>query len=437
MAITAAGVGSGIDIESILSQLNEIERQPIAVLNQKREALDVELSAYGTAKSALNTFQSAAKALGTTSDFGAFVASSSDEEVFTATASNGKTPERLEVEVLSLATNHRLASDAYASEDAAVAKGTFSFSSGGSNFEIEVNDDNATLAAFRDSINNEISNKSVSASIINVDGGSRLILTAKESGSEGAITVSRSDLLAVDPSAGFSEITEAVDASLIVHGFQVTSSSNSISDVIDGVTLNLTGIGKATVESERDMTSLRTSLDELVSSYNSMMETFSQLGDSELSGDQLPRGVESQMRRAFFDTVDLGNDDSTTPLELGFTFDRFGTLSIDSTKYENALKNGVDRYVQAFSRADTGISSRFSDLVDEYTKAGGIIDTREDGVDTRRDTIDDQIDRLEYRVEQTNLRLRRQYTAMDLAVSNLQSTSGFLASRLSTTTQGQ
>jgi flagellar hook-associated protein 2 len=437
MAITAAGVGSGIDIESILSQLNEIERQPIAVLNQKREALDVELSAYGTAKSALNTFQTAAKALGTTSDFGAFVASSSDEEVFTATASNGKTPERHEIEVLSLATNHRLASDAYASDDAAVAQGTYSFTSGGGNFDIEVDENNATLEGLRDSINSEISNKSVSASIINVDGGSRLILTAKESGTEGAITVSRSDLLVVDPNAGFSEITEAVDASLIVHGFQVTSSSNSVSNVIDGVTLNLTGTGKATVDSQRDLTSLRSSLDELVSSYNSMMQTFNQLGDSELSGDQLPRGVESQMRRAFFDSVDLGGGDFATPLELGFTFDRFGTLSIDSTKYENALENGVDRYVQAFSQADTGISSRFSNLVDEYTKAGGIIDTREDGVDSRRDTIDDQIDRLEYRVEQTNLRLRRQYTAMDLAVSNLQSTSGFLASRLSTTTQGQ
>ena len=117
MALTAAGVGSGIDIESILEQLGEIERQPIVNLETKREELDVELSAFGTVKSALSTFQSAADLLGNSDDFGAFVATSSDEAVFTATSSGGEVAENLEIEVLSLATNHRLSSAAYASAD--------------------------------------------------------------------------------------------------------------------------------------------------------------------------------------------------------------------------------------------------------------------------------------------------------------------------------
>jgi flagellar hook-associated protein 2 len=203
-----------------------------------------------------------------------------------------------------------------------------------------------------------------------------------------------------------------------------------VTDVIDGVTLNLTGTGTATVDSQRDLTSLRTSLDEFVTKYNSMVNTMNGLGDVELSGDQLPRGVETRMRESFFSPVDLGNGDSTTALDLGFTFDRFGELSIDSSKYESALEDGVERFVQAFANNDTGISDVFSTLIDEYTQAGGIIDTREDGVDTRRSSIDTQIDRLEYRIEKINARLRRQFTAMDLAVTNLQSTSGFLAARL-------
>ncbi|MFK7890272.1 MAG: flagellar filament capping protein FliD [Granulosicoccus sp.] len=430
MAITAAGVGSGIDIENILSQLAEIERRPVDALNRKREALDVELSAYGTAKSALNSFQTAAEELNANGDFGAFVASSSDEEVFTATANNGNTAERHDVEVVSLATNHRLASGSYESASASIEEGTLTFTAGENTFDVVIDNTNATLSGLRDAINAETSNSSISASILNVDGGSRLVLTANASGTEGQINVTRSNVLPVDSPADFSEVTEAVDAKLIVHGFEVTSSSNNVSGVIDGVTLNLTGEGKATVNSERDFTSLRESLDEFVEKYNAMSATMSNLGKTDLSGDQLPRGFDTQVRQMFLEPIDLSDGDSTTALELGFTFDRYGKLSIDTDKYENALEQGVDRYVRAFTTNEIGLSSAFSSLVDEYVQAGGIIDTREDGVDSRRDTIDSQIERLEYRIEKTNLRMRQQFTAMDLAVTELQNTSGFLASRL-------
>ena len=164
-----------------------------------------------------------------------------------------------------------------------------------------------------------------------------------------------------------------------------------------------------------------------------MSDSLSSIGSTDLSGDQLTRGVDSRVRRLFFNSVDLGDGDSTTALDMGFTFDRDGNLSLDTKRYEAALEKGVNRYVDAFSRSETGIATIFSNLVDEYTSADGIIASREDGVDTRKSSIDDQIERLEYRIEKTNARLRRQFTAMDLAVSNLQQTSGYLASRLGTT----
>ncbi|NND90220.1 MAG: flagellar filament capping protein FliD [Granulosicoccus sp.] len=434
--LTAAGVGSGIDIESILSQLDQIERQPVTALNQKREALDVELSAYGSVKSALTAFQTSVKKLDSNSDLGAFVASSDDEEVFTATSTGGQVPESVDIEVLSLATHHRLASEAYASATSRVAQGSTTFTVGDESFDLTIDDTNDTLEGMRDAINDLKTNNSVSASIINVDGGTRLVLTARNSGTEGEIELSSSGGKKGGgkkdgPGSNFSEITKALDASLIVHGFTVTSSSNSVSDVIEGITLDLKGTGTAHLESSRDTTSLRASVDDFVNKYNSMTDTLNDLSQSQLQGDQLPRGIDTRMRQAFQLAVDLGNDDSTSMLDMGFTFDRFGKLSINETKYTEALDAGVDRFVTAFSRSDTGLASRFSDLVDEYTKAGGVIDGREDGVDTRRSSIDNQIDRLEYRIEKTNLRLRRQFTAMDQIVTNLQSTSSFLASRLS------
>ena len=434
MALTAAGVGSGIDIESILQQLGEIERQPIDVLEAKKEELDVELSAFGTVKSALTSFQTAANTLGTNADFGAFVATSSDEDVFTATATNGQVAENHAVEVLALATNHRLSSGPYESANSDVEQGSLTFSSGDTSFQIDVDDSNDTLAGLRDAINASLENKSMSASIISVDGGSRLILTANESGTEGKIDITRNSAFPLgDTNAGFEEITEATDASLIVHGFQVTRSSNTINDVIDGVTLDLTGTGESTVDTRRDLTSLKTALDEFVTTFNTMNDSLTQVAQTDLQGDQLPRGVEQRMREVFFDAVDLGDGDSASALDMGFSFDRFGKLSLDSNRYEAALEQGVNRFVDVFTRSDTGVASLFSDLVDEYTLSDGIIAGRENGVDTRKSSLDDQIERLEYRLEKTNTRLRAQFTAMDLAVTNLQSTSGFLASRLEQT----
>lgn len=425
--ITAAGVGSGIDVESILSQLNELERQPVNVLNQKREALDVELSAYGKVKGALSAFKDSVTTLGSDLDFGGFVASSSDEEVLTATANGGNTAQSYDIEVLSLATYHGLASEAYESSNSTVQNGTLQFSSGDNQFDIVVADGSNSLTALRDAINDSQDNTSISASIINVDGGSRMVLTAKQAGTAGIIDVTRTS---GNTDGGFNETTGARDASLIVHGFTITSSSNTITDAIEGITLNLTGIGKSTVNSERDTTSLRESVDEFVVKYNSMASTLTSLSNSDLQGDQLPRGIDSRMRAAFLGSVDLGNGDNTTALELGFTFDRYGTLSIDDSVFSDAVDTDVNRYVAAFADTDNGLASRFTELVNEYTEAGGVIDIRQDGVDTRKSNIDDQIDRLEYRLEKISTRLRAQFTAMDLVVTNLNNTSGYLASQL-------
>lgn len=432
MSITAAGVGSGIDIENILSQLNQLERQPVNVLNSKRAELDVELSAYGTVKGALSGLQTAAEAMGKAEKFGSYVATSNDEDVFTATATNGKTAESLEIEVLALASSHRLASTSFSSSDAAVGTGTLSFSAGENSFDVTVDGTNNSVTGLRDAINDAEDNSSVSASIINVDGGTRLVLTARNSGTEGQINVNSSGGLPLDGGgSAFEQISEASDASMVVHGFTVTSSSNSVTDVIEGVTLDLTGLGTAKMDSSRDTSALRASVDAFVSSYNSMRSTLTNLSQTQLQGDALPRGIDSQMREAFLGAVDLGNDSSTTALDLGFSFDRYGELSVNETNFNDSLELGVERYVNAFARPETGLANRFVELVDQYTGAGGIIDGREDGVDTRRSSIDDQIDRLEYRIDRTSQRLRRQYTAMDQIVTNLQSTSSFLVSRLS------
>ena len=423
--ITAAGVGSGIDVESIISQLMEIERQPVNALNARRQRLDVELSVFGSMKSAMNELATTSRLLGDASRFGPFEATSVNEDVFTATATGGSSAELHDVEVLSLANNHRLTSGLYASQDAQVNTGTYSFTSDSNSFDITIGSGNNSLLQLRDAINDSLENTSVAASILNVDGGSRLVLNARESGIANSITVT---------GAGtniFSEITAASDAELIVDGFSVTSSTNAVTDVIEGVTLNLVGIGTSKVETQRDTESLRESLDQFVENYNNLRTGLDELSTSELRGDRLPRNAESRLRIEFSSPIELSNGETINPIDIGFTFDRYGVLSLDENRLETAQSQGLEKFLDAFTQADTGFSAKIEAILEDYTRVDGVISGRETGIENRQNSLDDQVDRLEYRLESTESRFRRQFSTMDQLVSQLQSTSSFLVNRLS------
>ena len=423
--ITAAGVGSGIDVESIITGLMDIERQPIEALNTKRDTLDIQLSAMGRVKSTMNELATSARLLGDGSRFGPFQASSSDEDVFTSTATGGSSAEFHTVEVLSLAQNHRMASGLYTSPDTAIDSGSMTFSSNENNFDITIDSSNNTLTGLRDAINDAADNTSISASILNVDGGSRLVLNAKEGGTDNVITVGGSSSIV----SGITEVTEALDAELIVDGFQVTSSSNSVSEVIEGVTLELKSIGNANVQTQRDTESLRESLDTFVANYNALRSDLASFAEGQ-QGDQLPRNVESSIRNVFSQDILLPNGQTINLLDIGFTFDRYGALSIDEARLTSAQAGGMESFIEAFITNSTGFSAKIEDALDRFTSVDGIIASREQGIESRQGTIDSRIEQMDYRLENIETRYRQQFTVMDQLVTQLQSTSAYLANQL-------
>ena len=421
--ITSAGVGSGIDIEGLLTKLMDAERIPVTSLESKKSRLGVQISAFGQLKSQMSSMKDMATILGDTAKFGDFVAATSDEEVFTATTTSGTTPEEHDINVISLATSHRLTSGPYLDANAAVNTGTFSFSSGDNSFDVTIDGSNSTLTGLRNAINDSADNTSVNASIINVDGGSRLILTAKDGGTANQITA---------PGI-FSEMTAAEDATLEVDGFMVTSASNTITDVIPGVTLELASVGSASLTSSRDMEAIKTTLQEFVSSYNTVRASINTMSEGTLQGDSLPRGFEAKMRSNFFTEINLGDGESISPYDLGFTFDKDGVLSLDSDQLEETAVTNLEVFVNAFTDNDTGFGARIADTITTYTEADGLIDNRTNGLNTRQNTYSDQIEQYEYRLEQTEERLRRQFTTMDTAIAQIQSGAEYMISQLTNT----
>ncbi len=419
--ITSAGVGSGIDVESLITGLMNVERQPLNNIQAQKSAIGIQISAFGTIKSQMSSMKDLAVILGDKTKFGTFEASSSDEDVFTATTDSGAIAENHDINVLSLAQSHRLTSGAYADESSAVGEGSYSFSSGGSSFNVSIDSSNNTLKGLRDAINEASDNSGISASMLNVDGGSRLILKAKEGGTANAITAP----------VIFSELTAASDATFEINGFLTTSSSNTVSDVVPGITLDLKSVGTAQLTSARDEEALRATLNEFIQSYNTIISTLSANSDGVLRGDNTQRSFEQKIREEFFSDIDIGNGSTMSPLDLGFTFDKLGVLSIDEDKFSEITTDNLESFVNAFTKTDTGFAQRIENTITIFTEVGGIIDTREDGLDARTSRLDDQIERFEFRLEQTETRYRRQFTAMDQLVAQLRSGSEFLINQLS------
>jgi len=421
--ITAAGAGSGLDIENIVNQLVALEEQPINAQRLRRSSVDVQISDYGSLKSTLSDLESVAEKLGDESRFGAFVAETSDEDIFTVETLDGTQSHNHTINVISLATSHRMVSDPYASATDSVAAGDYTFGSGDESFTISLATSDNSLLNFASLINNSTDNTTIEASVLNVDDGSRLVLTARNAGVDNVITAP----------AGFSELTAASDAQFEIDGLAATSSTNTVTDVAPDLSIGLKAIGTANIISNRSTDSIVELLEEFASGYNAMANTISRLSEGSLDGESLTRRIQSAVRNDFF--IDIVLDESN-PSEShsifnnGLTFDKTGQLSVDRERLDDAISTNSFQLQQIFTNPDNGFAARMEATLNRFTELSGAIDTRTDSLQANGNTIDDNIDRMERRLEQTEIRYRRQFGAMDTLIARLQSSGDYLVQQL-------
>ena len=444
-SITSLGIGSGIDIESIVNQLVAVERRPIQFLEVQQTEIDIQISALGLVKDSVASFQSAVSGLNVASGFRSFSVTSSDEDVLTATAGEGSVPISSDIEVTSLAQRHKLASKEFASGDSVVGTGQLNISVGVDSFSISIDANNNTLEGIRDAINENLNNTGVSASIITADDGSHLVLTSDDSGTANALTVTvtgdgdgndtddagLSSLVFVEGGTeNLQEIDVAQDATFTVDGFDVTRSSNEISDVIEGVTLALEGLGKASLSVSEDRSVGQSAIEAVVKAYNDLIISLNSQRESTLQGESLLLGIETRARQILSNRLQVPGSNYSYLFDVGLTFDRDGILSLDSDKYNQAVEDDFNSVVELFTDSENGFAQAIDSILSSYLDTGGLIDARTDGLNTSKERIDDDIERIEDRIVLTEERLRRQFTALDTLVSQLNATSSFLTQQL-------
>ncbi len=446
MPIVASGAGSGLDIANLVSQLVAAEADPKnARLNSRETDLDSKLSAFGTLKSALSTFQSSVTKLEDESAFLVYTATSGNEEAFTATANSTAVPGTYNIEVVQLAKAEKLRSVDYTAGTDVVGTGTLDISLGLDTFQLTLDATNNTLEDIRSAINEAPDNPGVTATLISVDSGTQLILSSDKLGAANNISIVATDddvLDGVDltllDSANFTTLRAASDAVIKVDTQTVTRENNTFSDVISGITFNLTGAQSGTVETlsvDSDIDSIKENLESFVSNYNTLIGVMRGLSNFDqstrvsgpLNGDSVLRGVQSNIRQALSTTVTNGVFANLS--DIGISFGDDGSLVTDDVKLDEKL-NGQLFEVNAFFSSESGFAQSFTIGLSGYVENDGIIDSRSDGLERRLDRIDDQRDVLSRRMAAVEARLSAQFIAMDILVSQLQSTGSFLTQQL-------
>jgi flagellar hook-associated protein 2 len=561
------GIGSGINIDSIVTALVNAERGPKdAQLNRLEKATTSRLSAMGTFRSVLNEFSIAVQSLNKLTAFQKQSISSSSPSVLTASSTGDVSPGTFSLQVQQLAASSKVALQSVSGGTATTFNtGEITVSAGSSNFSIVVTSENNSLAGIRDAINAEGETSGVSASIVTDGSGSRLILSSNKTGAGNDVQVSVAneaastgenslqalayssaessiqlakvadgsvatfkagslfitsgsetlevvvndgdqlgDILgsinALGVGQGFSASLEAVEggaARLVVRsasgdavnvtaggvdtgsgsnnlsvlastaqanaktidqaksaifsvdGLSVVKDSNSISGVIDGVTINLVSAQSAEdiaagktvdVTVGKDRSLARSNLQKFVDAYNKLIQTTSELTavvqvgvgkppvTGPLLGDSSIRNILASMRN---EMTQLGGADGIGSLaELGITTGRDGKLSLNGEKLDAALAGGNYEKVAEFLAGDNGLMGRVNNIVSPYTVTGGILAQRQQGLQATVSNIDKQRDALSLRIEKVQARLYSQFNAMDSLVGQLKKTSESLTNQL-------
>ena len=435
--ISAPGVGSGLDVNSIVNQLMTLERRPLNRLESSKQDLQVQLSAFGTLKSSFDSFQSALKDLKTLNAFEVYKADSADETAFTATANSSAATGFTDIQVISLAEAHKMGSLAIADTDTTTLGGSgdqVTFTVNGNAFTVDGG--GMTLSQLRDAINDAADNTGVSATIISENSGSnRLVLTARETGNDNAINLSFTGTLGTD--LGLTDINTPgqLDSELLVDGlYTITRSSNTISDAISGITLNLKSETTDAVQLNvsRDTESVTESVQAFVDAYNELQTTIDSLSGegNDLEADNTLRSIENQIRAVFNTPPGALNSSFSYLSEVGVSFQRDGKLSLDSDDLQKAIDSDFAGMAELFANDDQGYLFRVDALVSTFVQTDGLIGIRQDGLNTRIDTVDQRILDMEFRLELREQRLLNQFTALDVLMGELQGTSNFLTQQL-------
>ena len=468
MAISSAGIGSGLDVASIVSQLLSIERAPIRQLQSEAGKLQTQISAFGRVQSALSTLRDSSVKLTQADTWRAAKATSSDTTALSATATGAAQAGGYNINVTRLAGSQTLSTGNYANASASIGSGILRIElgnfdalpplpkAGSGMVEVVIAPGENSLSAIRDKINN--AGAGVVASVVNDVSGARLVLRSSQTGLENGFRVQVLDddgsngnatglsALSFDPSSGISTMSrpqQAQNALASINGVAVESATNTLDKTVEGLSFQLRKVGTAEVQVEPDTDALKKSVDEFVKAYNESIKLLreqtrydpatKQAGP--LQGDRSGTTILMQLRGMF--TGSGGNSGVFSRLaDVGLDLDTDGMIKVNSTKLSAALAQGPEMQklfanIDATTPANQGFAKRFEGWLKLSLDSDGTLDSRTQSLQARVKNNEAARERMEDRVARSEVRLMRQYSALDTRMGQLSGLASYVSQQMS------
>ncbi len=454
-ATSAAAGGSVIDVSSLVSQLVAATRAPKdSVIATQTSQVTTKISAIGTLKGALSTFQTSLAAIDTPSSFNALAASSSDSSVFTATADSGAVAGTYSVSVTQLASAQQIVSTAVTGgSSAALGAGTLQISLGGTSFNITADSTNDTLSGIASAINTASGNPGVTATVITGTDGAHLVLSSTETGASNTIQVTETDggsaLSALTYGTGntthYKQNSAAQDAQFSISGIAHTSTTNTVTDALGGTTLTLLGttaaatdgsstVPSATLTISNDSKTIEANVSTFVDAYNTLVAAITPLSSYDqttgtsgpMLGDALLSGIQNGIRSTLHGVVDTGSSTYNSLASVGITTNADGTLNLNQSKFATALTTAPGTVSALFSSTG-GIATNLNSQITNDLATGGPIVSRSKTLVSQENGLTKQTDELNTSMVALTASLTQQYSSLNTLLSTLQSTSAYLS----------
>jgi flagellar hook-associated protein 2 len=452
--VTSLGAGSGLDLEGLVTSLMSVEKRPLTLLKKQVDTYNTKISSLGKLSSKLGALQTAAKnlqpdvlqsALDKFAKYGASLSkTASGGEIGTVTADKGAVSGNYSIDVGKLAQAQKITSAPGALDNIEPGTLTIAFKDGETT-DIEIAEGNNTAEGLRNAINQ--ARIGISATIVNGANGPQLTLTG-EDGAEKAFSLSGIAGLEYDPdlevdpesdppASNFTSAQVAQDAEFTIDGIAVRSSSNKVTEAIEGITLNLTGEGKATLSVTQDNSSkLKESLEAFVTAYNDAVGTMASMSSyntdtkvaGELQGNTILRNAQQTLSRLVFNTTAETDGLSQRLGDIGISFKGSdGKLALDADK----LAAAIDRNPAAVANLASSVGSAFNKGMDNIVGLGGQIQTSTEGMRMTVKSLETRQEALTMRLETIENRYRSQFSALDSLMYQMNTTSSYLAQNLS------
>lgn len=433
--INALGAGASFDTKKIVESLVEAERAGAhAQIERKLADAESKISGLGAAASILDILKEGAELLNDARDFNTLSIQNSQSSALGATVTNNARTGTNSITVTSIAREQRSISDGFDSSSATINGAnttTISITIGGTTENISV--ESASLDSMKTAIND--ADLGVRAEIVNTGTGSgnfRLQLVG-ETGSDNAFSVS-SDFSGLN----IQSIQSASNANLNVNGVDFTRSTNQISDIIEGVSLNLSSVtnGAATVSVNRDVSEAKGNIIAFVSMLNEASLEFKKLTTSKLDGplrgDTIFRSITRSLRSIVVGTSSSPGSSINSLSNMGISIDRNGQLTFDEAKLDQVLNDNYDDVIKVFT-ANTNNQSRFSTeaagiagdiktLIERVTASDGYLVTADAALQARKVEYDKDAEELAARMEKVEERYTRQFLVMQSIIEEMNST---------------